>query len=109
MRAYEVMIIVDGEADEAGVKDVIARTNSLIEGDGGHVHALDNWGRRRFSHALNRKHEGTYLIIQVTTTANNLDPFDRAMRLADDIIRHKIIRLPDHEAAKRGLIEPSAG
>jgi hypothetical protein len=31
------------------------------------------------------------------------------MRLADEIIRHKIIRLPDREATKRGLFGAAAG
>ena len=109
MRAYEVMIIVDPEVDEAGIKQVVARATDLVQAEGGRVATLDSWGRRRFTHPLNRKHEGTYLIVQIVTSATNLDAFDRAMRLADDIIRHKIIRLPDREAAKRGLLDATAG
>jgi len=33
---------------------------------------------------------------------------DRTLRLADDIVRHKIIRLPDSEAARRGLLGAAA-
>jgi hypothetical protein len=29
---------------------------------------------------------------------------ERAFRIADDIVRHKLLRLPDAEAAKRGLV-----
>ena len=108
MRAYEVMIIVDPEADDAGVKQVLARTAELIAPEG-KVATVDSWGRRRFTHPLSRKHEGIYLIVEIVTTAHNLDTFDRAMRLADDVIRHKIIRLPEREAAKRGLTDAAAG
>jgi hypothetical protein len=30
------------------------------------------------------------------------------LRLADNIVRHKILRLPDKEAAKRGLLGAGA-
>ena len=30
------------------------------------------------------------------------------LRLADEVVRHKLIRLPDHEAAKRGLFGEQA-
>ena len=34
-----------------------------------------------------------------------LDGLERNMRIADDIVRHKLLRLPDHEAAPRGMVE----
>ena len=36
------------------------------------------------------------------------DELERSFRIADDIVRHKLIRLPDTEAARRGLSEPAA-
>jgi small subunit ribosomal protein S6 len=109
IRAYEVMIIVDPEVDETGVKSVITRVTDLVQADSGRVVTLDNWGRRRFTHPLKRKNEGTYLVFELVTPASSLDPLDRNLRLADEIIRHKIIRLPDREATKRGLLGAAAG
>ena len=109
LRAYEVMIIVDPEVDEAGVKVVVTRVTDLVQADSGRVATLDNWGRRRFTHPLKRKNEGTYLVFEIVTPATSLDPLDRNLRLADEIIRHKIIRLPDREATKRGLFVAAAG
>ena len=43
-------------------------------------------------------------MLQITTSATNLDSLDRVLRLADNIVRHKVLRLPDKEAAKRGLV-----
>ena len=109
IRAYEVMIIVDPEVDETGVKSVITRVTDLVQADSGRIVTLDNWGRRRFTHPLKRKNEGTYLVFELVTPASSLDPLDRNLRLADEIIRHKIIRLPDREATKRGLLGAAAG
>jgi small subunit ribosomal protein S6 len=104
MRAYELMIIVDADVDDAGQRQVLARATELIEADGGRVATTDLWGRRRFAYEINKKHEGIYSVLQVVTPATNLDALDRALRLADEVVRHKILRLPDREAAKRGLL-----
>ena len=108
MRAYEIMIIVDVDVDDAGVRQVLARTTELIEADGGTVATNDLWGRRRFAYEINKKHEGIYAVLQVVTPATNLDALDRVLRLADEVVRHKIMRLPEREAAKRGLLGASA-
>jgi small subunit ribosomal protein S6 len=42
--------------------------------------------------------------VKITTDATNLDDVDRFLRLADDVVRHKLIRLPDAEAVRRGLL-----
>jgi len=99
------MIIVDPEVDDAGVKLVVTRVTDLVQADAGRVATLDNWGRRRFTHPLKRKNEGTYLVFEIVTPATSLDPLDRNLRLADEIIRHKIIRLPDRHRFRVDLTE----
>ena len=106
-RVYELMIIVDQDVDDATNKATIARVVELIEADGGSVPTVDNWGRRRFAYPINHKHEGVYTVLEIVTQANNLDEVDRYLRLADEVVRHKIIRLPDSEATRRGLLSPA--
>ena len=40
--------------------------------------------------------------------ASNLHDVERMLRIADEVVRHKLIRLPDDEAAKRGLLAVAA-
>ncbi len=108
MRAYEVMIILEADVDDAGVRQVLARVGELVGAEGGTVATSDTWGRRRFAYEINKKHEGIYVVLQIVTTATNLDSLDRVLRLADNIVRHKILRLPEKEVAKRGLLGESA-
>ncbi len=103
-RAYELMIIVDQDVDDAANRAVIARVTELVEADGGTVPKVDNWGRRRFAYPINHKQEGVYTVLEIVTEAPNLDETDRFLRLADDVVRHKLIRLPEKEAARRGLL-----
>ena len=110
MRAYELMIIVDVDVDDDGQKAVLERVTELVEAGGGRIATTDIWGRRRYAFPINKKLEGIYSVLEISTSASNLDEVDRFLRLADDVVRHKIIRLPESEADRRGLLgEPAAG
>jgi small subunit ribosomal protein S6 len=103
MRAYELMVIIDSDVDDAGVNAVVSRVGELITADGG-TFTTDMWGRRRYAYPINHKLEGIYAVFEISTPASNLEELDRFLRLADDVVRHKIIRLPDAEAQRRGLL-----
>lgn len=107
MRAYELMVIFDADVADAAVqghlKSLISET---VEADGGSVANVDHWGKRRFAYRINHKWEGTYVVLEIVLPEyKDLSSQDRALRLADDVVRHKIIRLPEPEAIKRGLLE----
>ena len=109
MRAYELMIIFDGDLEEEAVAASLSKVTATIEAEGGRVvSTLDTepWGRRRFAYRINLKWEGVYVVLEVVTDAGNLDTTDRILRLADrsEVVRHKIMRLPDDEVARRGLL-----
>jgi len=108
MRAYELMVIIDGDVDDPGVKAVNARVAELVEADGGTIASTDLWGRRRYAYPINHKLEGIYVVFEISTPASNLAELDRFLRLADDVVRHKVIRLPEAEATKRGLLGAAA-
>ncbi len=103
-RAYELMIIIDRDVADADVEAVMARTETLITEEGGAVASTDNWGRRRFAYEINHRFEGTYVVWEVVTETAGLPVTERQLRLADDIVRHKLFRLPEKEATRRGLI-----
>ena len=52
----------------------------------------------------NHKSEGTYVVWEIVTESAGLPNTERQLRLADDIVRHKLFRLPEKEAARRGLL-----
>jgi small subunit ribosomal protein S6 len=98
------MVIVDSDVDDAANNAVIDKVKELVESEGGLVPTVDRWGRRRFAYEINHKHEGVYTVFEISTEAPNLDEVDRFLRLADDVVRHKLIRLPEAEAVRRGLL-----
>ncbi len=107
-RAYELMVIVDSDVADTEIPSVITRTEALVTAEGGRVASTDNWGRRRFAYEINHKAEGNYVVWEIVTESAGLPNTERQLRLADDIVRHKLFRLPEKEATRRGLFGETA-
>jgi len=105
MRAYELMVIFDGDLDDSNAAQASDRVKKSATDYGASVEKNDWWGRRKFAYEIDHKAEGYYLVLElVAENGSFIDDLDRVLRLADDVVRHKLIRLPESEAAKRGLI-----
>ena len=100
MRPYEVMVILDATLEESAVQAVVNRTTDLLTGSGGAVARVDKWGKRRFAYEIDHRVEGYYVLLEVTLETDGVDELDRYLRLADEVIRHKIVRMPEHRGAR---------
>ena len=103
-RAYELMIIIDSDVADIDVAAQMKRTEEWIAEEGGRIASTDNWGRRKFAYEINHKTEGTYVVWEIVTESAGLPGTERQLRLADEIVRHKLFRLPEKEATRRGLL-----
>jgi|TARA_B100000902_G_scaffold1228_1_gene1611 small subunit ribosomal protein S6 len=98
------MIIIDGDQEDTMVDEVVSTVDTWIQEQSGQVAKTDKWGKRRFAYEINHKNEGHYVVLEMTTGQVDMEPLERTLRLTDEVVRHKLIRLPDHEAQRRGLI-----
>jgi len=98
VRPYEVMVIFDASADPSAIQAVVDRTVETIRTSGGNPGTVDRWGRRPFAYEVNHKREGYYVLIELTGETRTVDDLGRLLTLADEVIRHKVIRLPDQVA-----------
>ena len=108
-RAYELMVIIDGDLDDTPARAWIKTITDSITRAGATVHGKpDWWGRRQYAYPINKKEYGYYVVFHIVAPGGALDELERSFRIADDIVRHKLVRLPDAEAARRGMVEPAA-
>ncbi len=107
MRAYELMIIFKSDADESSIQTFVNRLEKMANDDGATLEKLDKWGVKRFAYEMNKVREGFYVVLEFLSPGA-LSEIDRTLRLADEVIRHKFIRLPLDEAHRRGLAGATA-
>ena len=91
-RQYEVMLIVDPRLEDSSIQQAVDRYFGVVRDQGGEVGKVDHWGRRKFAYELNHLHEGYYVVAGLDAEPPAIDELDRVLRLADELVRHKIVR-----------------
>jgi small subunit ribosomal protein S6 len=95
VRPYETVIIFDTDADESAITAVLERGLEIVRNDGGTVGTVDRWGKRTLAYELRHKREGYYVVAEFTSEPKAAADLDRFLVLADEVLRHKIMRIPD--------------
>lgn len=101
MREYECMLILPAEADEALVGTAVERISKVVSAAGGQIGRLDRWGRRRFAFEIDKKTEGYYVVVRFTADPSTQSDLDRVLKLADEVIRHKVMVIPEKKPEKK--------
>jgi small subunit ribosomal protein S6 len=92
MHQYELMVILDPEIDERTVAPSLDKFLGVIRKDGGTVDKVDIWGRRRLAYEINKKTEGIYAVVSLTSTGDATKELDRQLKLSEAVMRTKVLR-----------------
>ncbi len=95
MRKYEIMVIIDPDVDDRQVTPILEKHLAVITNAGGTVDNMDLWGRRRMAYEINKKPEGIYVVLNVTTTPDDVKELDRQFKINEQIMRTKVLRADD--------------
>ncbi|MHB0977580.1 MAG: 30S ribosomal protein S6 [Candidatus Aquicultorales bacterium] len=93
MRDYEAMLIINPALEEEATEGVIAKFSEVIEKNAGNVEKVDRWGRRKLAYPIDHQTDGYYAIITFKGTNPTVDELGRVLKIADEIIRHTIVRI----------------
>jgi small subunit ribosomal protein S6 len=96
MRHYEMMIILDPELEERTVQPSLTQFLHVIETSGGAVDKIDVWGRRRLAYAIDKKADGIYAVVDITSDPDAVRELDRQLNLNEAILRTKVLRPERH-------------
>ena len=100
LRPYEVMIILDADLDEETIRSAVDRSVSLLASRGAEQGPIDLWGKRRFAYEVKHRWEGYYVVLQAKAEPAAMDELHRTLSLADEVVRHKVLRIPEHVYGK---------
>ncbi len=95
MRDYEVMMIHRPDLAENDVEAKVTELESYLSTSGASVTKRDLWGKRRFAYEIDHLSEGFYSVVSFQADPASVDSLHRMLGLADEVVRHKIVRLGD--------------
>lgn len=91
-RHYEVMLIVDPRLEDASIQQAVDRHLGVVRERGGDVTKVDHWGRRKLTFEMRHLAEGYYVLADCQADPAAMAELDRVLGLADEMMRHKIVR-----------------
>ena len=101
MRPYETMIIFDVAVDPQEIQARARPCPGGHEGGRWNPGQIDRWGKRTLAYEMKKRREGYYVVVEFTGEPATVAALDRHLTLATEVLRHKIIRLPEKGAARR--------
>jgi small subunit ribosomal protein S6 len=112
---YDLVLLLDPQAEEAARAKVLADTRATIEAQGEFLRH-DEWGDRALTYPIEKKTNAEYHLLQFHAGAPELlETLDRTLRITDGVVRFRIIKLapgvpdaPDMHAVRRVEAEPAA-
>jgi small subunit ribosomal protein S6 len=100
MRHYEIVFMVHPDQSEQ-VPAMVERYKALVEGDGGSIHRLEDWGRRQLAYPIENLVKAHYVLMNIEVTQAALDELVSGFRFNDAVLRHLVI------AREAAVTEPS--
>ncbi len=101
MRHYEIVFIVHPDQSEQ-VPAMVERYRTLVTSKNGHIHRLEDWGRRQLAYPIQKIHKAHYVLMNIECDQPTLDELEHAFKFNDAVLRHLTIK------TKAAVTAPSA-
>lgn len=84
---YEVIFIINAQLSEEAREKALARIKQNIEDQGGVIHKVHDWGRRKLCYYIRKRRDGNYFIIYFTLNTQRIVDLQREFLLNEDLMR----------------------
>jgi small subunit ribosomal protein S6 len=95
-REYETIYILRPNTPNEGVAEVNTRIKGVIEGMGGKILKVDNWGKRRLAYEVAKERKGIYLYWLYLAQPGVVEECERNLRMLDNVIRYLSVKVDEN-------------
>jgi small subunit ribosomal protein S6 len=89
---YDLVLMIDPQAEETTRAKIVADARQAIEAQG-ELLRHDEWGDRAMAYPIDHKTNAEYHLLQFHTTPELLSTLNRTLRITDELIRFRVIKL----------------
>ncbi|HEV3322173.1 MAG TPA: 30S ribosomal protein S6 [Solirubrobacteraceae bacterium] len=112
---YDLVLLLDAEAEEPARAKILADAREAIAAQG-ELLRDDDWGDRALTYPIAHKATAKYHLLQFHAGSPELlSGLDRTLRIADEVVRFRIVKLkpgtpdaPDMSAPGASAVAPAA-
>jgi small subunit ribosomal protein S6 len=106
MRRYETIFIVRPNVAEDEIEAITRKATATIEGDGGTILRINNWGLKKLAYLIKKESQGYYVYLDYAGIPVSVAEIERIFRIDDRILKYLTVKLSDScdpEAVKEQL------
>ena len=94
-RTYEIVFIIDPDAEDAEVMRLTEAVQKIITDQGGSVTKTEMMGKRQLAYEINHRRDGVYVLLEVDGSGAEIAELERRMRVNDRILRYMTVRVDE--------------
>jgi len=94
-RTYEIIFIIDPDAEDAEVMRLTEAVQKIITDQGGSITKTEMMGKRHLAYEINHKRNGVYVLLEVDGSGAEIAELERRMRVNDRILRYMTVRVDE--------------
>ncbi len=116
MRSYEALIAYHPEIGETAIKEQIERVKQIIEGQGGEITQVVEWGLRDLSYRIKKQRRAFYVVLVFKGTGATVAELERNLRIFEQVLRYMTTQIDPnrppielHRPRRDGVSEDGEG
>jgi len=95
MRRYETIFIVRPNVAEDEIEAITSKATSTIEGDGGTIIRINNWGLKKLAYLIKKENQGYYVYVDYAGIPASVAEIERIFRIDDRLLKYLTVKLAD--------------
>jgi small subunit ribosomal protein S6 len=90
---YELTYVISGVVKQNQIDDIVRSITQYVEGNGGEIIEVDEWGNQRLAYEIDKKRSGYYVNMYFRAPGDLIPKVERQMQINDDILRYLSLRM----------------
>jgi small subunit ribosomal protein S6 len=89
---YDLVLLLDTAAEDTRRQEILRTVEDAV-GTGGEIVNKQDWGPRQLAFEIRHKKDADYHLLQFHGTPELLSQLERSLRITDEVVRFRIIKL----------------
>ncbi len=108
MPLYENVIICRQDITKNQLDNIISEFKKIIENEKGKILAEEYWGLKNLAYEINKNKKAHYTMLIIETLSENIEEYERKLRLHEDIIRFMTIKIKNYDGKESIMVETTS-
>src|SRR6188768_88180 len=104
MPLYEHVFLARQDASSQQVEELTTQMTGIVEGLGGKVVKMENWGVRSLTYRMNKNRKAHFVLLNLDAPSAAVAEVERQERISEDVIRYLTVRVEEHEEGPSAMM-----